>query len=88
MSTERALSKKPRARASIPAPTRWTVAKATGGCTVVEKWGAKGLVDRFTFRNDDGDAERLAKLLNRIDRAKPRGPASTSRQGAAVSVAK
>lgn len=69
MQTARAITNKPTARNSRPAPkpTRWGVVKAAGGCTFVEKWGAKGLLERFTFRFDDGDAERLAKLLNQLE---------------------
>jgi hypothetical protein len=73
LQTARPITNKPTARNSSPAPkpTRWNVAKTTGGCTFVEKWGAKGLLERFTFRFDDGEAERLAKLLNRLDKPKP-----------------
>lgn len=53
-------------------PKGWNAVRATGGCTFVEKWGAKGLLERFTFRFDDGDAVRLAELLNRLDKPKPR----------------
>ena len=59
-------------------PKGWNAVQATGGCTFVEKSGAKGLLERFTFRFDDGDAARLANLLNRLDKATPRASATAS----------
>jgi len=49
-------------------PKGWNVVQAAGGYTFVEKWGASGLLERFSFRFDDGDARRLARLLNRLDK--------------------
>lgn len=46
----------------------WKVSKATGNLTFVEKISAtQGLLNRFTFYGDEGDAERLAALLNKLE---------------------
>lgn len=47
----------------------WQAVKATGGYTFVEKRGAKGeFKKRFSFFMDqDGEAERLAALLRKLD---------------------
>lgn len=49
----------------------WRAVKATGGVTFVEKRGKSGVIEKFALHFDDGDAERLVKLLNRMDKPKP-----------------
>jgi hypothetical protein len=45
--------------------------KATGGVTFVEKQVKGRYVARFALRFDDGEAERIAQLLNQLDKSKP-----------------
>ena len=56
--------------------TGWHASKAHGRSTLVEKYGTNGrMLNSFIFRFDeDGDGDRLAKLLNRLDKPKARAP--------------
>jgi hypothetical protein len=49
----------------------WRAVKATGGVTFVEKQVKGRYVARFALRFDDGEAERIAQLLNQLDKSKP-----------------
>jgi hypothetical protein len=47
----------------------WSVVKATGGYTFIQKVSPSGrMIDQYAFQFDQGDAARLASRLNQLEK--------------------